>query len=364
MSQESAQWLNQNVLIGCTDRRGSAWHYRADLQTPWDFEYEDEHGATQKDMGIGNHYPGGIPVTHVIGRLFNWEPLTAPVYAQIEHPGGMLEFLEIPNAQRIYPSDDPTHTFWIAKDSYVPHDYTDTLVHSVADIIDTSRSELVISSAGLLKGRAIAWVEVSVPDSITTPEGIVFRPNILATTSLNGTVASTWKRTVTDVVCDNTRAIALAEKGQTYKVRHTANSGVRIHDARTALAIIHTTADDIEREFAELCRIEVTDRQFFAIVEELTAPKNGKEESKMGATMRKNKMEQLSQLWRNDNRVTPWKGTGYGVIQAVNTWEQHLRGTRRGTSKAERNMVETIDGSIEQNDRKVYATMMRVLDNA
>jgi hypothetical protein len=29
---ETAQWLNRNVLIGYTDQRGTAWHYRATAQ--------------------------------------------------------------------------------------------------------------------------------------------------------------------------------------------------------------------------------------------------------------------------------------------------------------------------------------------
>lgn len=354
MSKESQEWLNSNVLIGCTTRRGNAWHYRADLQTPWSFTLED--GTTE--IGVGNHYDAGIPIAHVTGRLFNWEPLTGPIYAEVDG-----QFVEIPNQKRVYPSDDPTHTFYLAKESYQPHPYDDTLVGGVSDLLDTGKGDLVISSAGLLKQRAIAWVEVSVPDSITTPEGIEFRPNLLTTTSLNGSIATTYKRTATDVVCDNTRSIALAEKGQQFKVKHSRYSNLKLADAREALAIIHSTADEIEQEFAELCRIDVTDRQFFDIVAEVTAPPKGKEPTKNFTTIRERKTEQLSQLWRNDNRVTPWAGTGYGVVQAFNTWEQHFKGTRNGTTMAERNMLATVNGDIEENDRMVYATMMNVLSN-
>lgn len=354
MSRETARALNTVVLVGFTERRGNAWHYRADLQTEW--EYVSEDGFNR---GVGNHYPGAIPLVDVKGRLFNWEPLTAPVYAQT----AMGAFEPIPNQVRVYPSDDPSHTFWIAKESYTPHEYGDTLGNSLADLLDTSTDDLGISSAGLLKERAIGWVEVSIPDSITTPEGIEFRPNLLATTSLNGTVATTWKRTVTETVCDNTWGMAMAEKGQTYKIRHSRYSNLKLADAREALAILHTTASELEEEFAALCRIDVTDRQFSDIIGTLTDPPKGKEPSKMGTTLKEKKMGELSQLWNNDNRVSPWKNTGYGVIQAVNTWEHHIKGTRGGTSLAERNMLSAIDGSIEKHDANVYATMMAVLDN-
>ena len=46
MSQESLESLNTNVLIGNTDHRGQAWHYRAG------------HQGDQP-----NHYPGAIPST-------------------------------------------------------------------------------------------------------------------------------------------------------------------------------------------------------------------------------------------------------------------------------------------------------------
>lgn len=362
MSRETSGWLNSNVLVGFTNRRGEAWHYRADLQTPWD--YTDESGELH--IGVGNHYPEAIPLADVKGRLFNWEPVTGPVYALNSNDDGTVDvgsFVAIPNQVRVYPSDDPSHTFWIAKESYTPHEYGDTLGNSLADLLDTSTEDLGVSSAGLLKQRAVAWVEVSIPDTITTPEGIEFRPNLLATTSLNGTVATTWKRTVTETVCDNTWGMAMAEKGQTYRVKHSKYSNLKLADARAALEIIHSTADEIEAEFAELCRIDVTDKQFYDIIGELTDPPKGKDQSKMGQTLKDKKMGELSQLWNNDNRVSPWRGTGYGVIQAVNTWEHHIKGTRGGTSPAERNMLATINGDIEKNDREVYDLMTKVLAN-
>ena len=55
MSQETSQWLNTRTLIGFTDKRGNAWHYRA-----------DEQGTEP------NHYPLAIPTEDVRRRLFGW----------------------------------------------------------------------------------------------------------------------------------------------------------------------------------------------------------------------------------------------------------------------------------------------------
>ncbi len=56
MSKESLTWLNTNTLIGCTDKRGTAWHWRAEQQGEQ-----------------SNHYPGPIPLQDVQDRLFHWQ---------------------------------------------------------------------------------------------------------------------------------------------------------------------------------------------------------------------------------------------------------------------------------------------------
>ena len=66
LSKETALWLNTKTLIGLTDKRGTAWHYRSELQG-------DQ----------SNHYPGAIPIGHVIDRLFNFEVLEMPCYRHI-----------------------------------------------------------------------------------------------------------------------------------------------------------------------------------------------------------------------------------------------------------------------------------------
>src|SRR4051794_30201614 len=251
MSRETLQHLNTNTLIGNTDHRGTAWHYRA-----------EEQGNES------NHYPGPIPVRDVQRRLFCWEavsrPLAVEVPADLNSMTHLNEF-DVPARRKVLADrqaicrSDNDAVMGVFTSGYEMHQYDEWLLSTVANILDDS---LAISSAGLLRGGAVAWVEVSVPESITTPEGVVFRPNLLATTSFDGSIATTFKRTVTDVVCDNTREAALAEHGQTFKVKHSRHSQTQLAPAREALALVHTLADDFAREVAELCSIEVTNRDW------------------------------------------------------------------------------------------------------
>jgi len=154
-----------------------------------------------------------------------------------------MRWAVVEDRQAICRSDDDT-VMGIFGLGYARHQYREWLLTTVADLLD---DDLAISSAGLLRGGAIAWVEVSMPDTITTPEGVAFRPNLLATTSFDDSIATTYKRTVTDTVCDNTRELALSEVGQEFKVKHSRNSHAQLGPARQALAMVHTLADDCHR---------------------------------------------------------------------------------------------------------------------
>jgi len=265
----------------------------------------------------------------------------------------------LPDRQAICRSDDHT-LMGIFGPGYTRHQYREWLLTAVADLLD---DDLAISSAGLLRGGAIAWVEVSMPDTITTPEGVAFRPNLLATTSFDGSIATTYKRTVTDTVCDNTRELALSERGQEFKVKHSRNSHAQLAPARQALAMVHTLADDFSREVARLCQVEVTQGQWEAFLD-AHIPRvhatTGLQLTGRSQTMAEAKRDSLTTLYASDPRVSPWAGTAHGVLQAVNTYEHH-EGVVRG-ERAERNGLKTITGDFGRLDRTTWKTLTAILE--
>lgn len=351
MSNETLTHLNTQTLIGNTEHRGTAWHYREDLQA------EEP-----------NHYPGPIPVEDVRRRLFNWHAISRPIAVQLPADLDAMSHLDefgvpvlwntIEHRQAICRSDNDL-VMGIFSTGYTPHQYDDWLVTTVANILD---DDLAISSAGLLREGAVAWVEVSVPESITTPEGVEFRPNLLATTSFDGSIATTFKRTITDVVCDNTREIALAETGPAYKVKHTRYSTARLADARDALAMVHTLADDFAVEVSQLCATEVSERSWKHFLEAYVPrfDRQGLPLTGKALTTADRKRGVLEHLYTCDHRVAPWAGTAHGVVQAVNTYEHHEASIRRAT-RAERNMLRTISGGFGKIDRGVLRVLEGVL---
>ncbi|AEV52014.1 hypothetical protein [Rhodococcus phage REQ1] len=348
MSAETSLWLNTNTLIGMTANRGHAWHYRA----------EDQGERS-------NHYEGAIPVGDVAERLFDWEAVKVPVLA--EFPADLTEATGlnadgIPVAARPVPGlaaiarSDNHHVFKVFTDGYEPHQYREWLLGAVSNILGDS---LKITSAGLLRQGGQAWVEVSVPETLHDEvTGFAYRPNLLAATSLDGSLSTTYGRTITATVCDNTMAIALGQaKDAQVKIRHSRYSNLRIDEARSALKLIEETADEFTDTLHELVQTTVTDRQWFQFLDAWQPVPEEKGRAQAIATRQR---DELTTMYRHDARANTWNGTAFGVIQAVNTWAHH-QSTVKGATRAERNAEGAITGKFTALDNKVHTVLREVL---
>ena len=165
MSAETREWLANNVLVGFTEKRGTAWHYKA---------------------GDTNHYEGAIPVEDVIGRLFSWDAVQVPL--TYKHDG---QEMGVDGRVGIVRSDTGA-LFSVTSAKYGIVQYKEWCLDLAEMLRD---SELSIESAGLVKGGGIGWVSIGVPENITTPDhmrGRAFSFMILAAQTANniGTILS------------------------------------------------------------------------------------------------------------------------------------------------------------------------------
>jgi phage/plasmid-like protein (TIGR03299 family) len=328
MSRETSEWLNGNIMVGFTKERGNAW---------WD----RNNGQGKTTNGNPNHFEGAVPTELVLSDLFPWEPITAPLFARFAPEltaDGVSPAREVavPGKVGVFRSDTG-ELMGVHGEDYVPHSYRRWLIDAVASIIDTSKGDLGIGSAGVLRGGSVGWVQIDAPESLTTPEGVEYRPHILATTSLDGSIATTYGRCTTIVVCDNTRDAALGQierGGGGYVVKHTKHSELRIMEAREALGILHQDGETFAQQVAELSAVKVSARQFGKFLDGWapmpTADGNGKLDAR-AVTVAEKKREAVTTLYRSDPRVAPWTRTGFGVLQAVNTYNQHMTQIRDGS---------------------------------
>lgn len=332
MSQETSNWLNQNTLIGWTSKRGNAWHYRA-----------SEQGAES------NHYPLAVPTADVERRLFHWKAEESPISFEV---GGQQ--IVDPTRKGIVRPDTGT-LLGVFRNGFQIHDYQQWLVEQTEMVAD---SDLGVSSAGLLKGGAVAWVQFEMPETMQV-EGCDFRPFLTAATSLDGSLASTYLTGSQIVVCDNTLSASLADKSHQIKIRHSSKSIGRIGEVRDALGLVYTVADDFMAEVQALTSTKVSDKVWSRFLDGLApAPKDGA--SARAAAMIERKRDALTRLYTKDERAAQWNGTAFGVLQAVNTYEQHEQHVR-GMGRAERNALQMVNGEFAKSDQRTMDALAKAL---
>lgn len=356
MSAETMTWLNTNTLVGFAAKRGTAWHYRP-----------AEQGAES------NHYDGAIPVDDVVRRLFHWEAVSAPVAVLIPcdltdermtgiGADGRPFRLVIDEDRQAMVRDDNDFVMGVFKQGYRGHAYRQWLIGNVSNLLD---GDLSIGSAGLLRGGAVAWVQVERPDTLVTPSGVTIRPNLLASTSFDGSLATGYRAALTNTVCDNTMAVAITEAddaGKVFRVAHTKYSNLKIAAARDALDIVFEAGDAFTAEIERMTNTPVTDDQFARIIS--TFFEDDKAESERAKTIAANRTAAIHNLWANDLRVQPWAGTAWGAFQAFNTWAQHVQTVRGATHRFDRNMDAAVTGKAAKFDAAVLATISGVLTPA
>lgn len=361
MSRETMQWLNTMTLIGFTEKRGNAWHYKRELQE-----------------GQGNHFEGPVPV-HAVNDLF-FDAVEGYAIGEYLSPDGVVQIRDERRKVMLRPPGTfgPDDRGGILSERLLDgqpgadrgwnlHQFKGWLVNTLGDIIDTPSSDLGIASAGLLRAGSMAWVQVEAPENVETAVGFTFRPFILAATAHTGSMSTTFKRCMQAVVCDNTLDIGLSEAGETHRIQHTRNSSAKLLDVRETLGIIHTMADDFAAQVEALADITVSDGDFEQFLN-MWAPleKDGKRLEGRSLALAEGKQKKLVSLYRHDNRVTPWGGSALGVLQAVNTFEHHVQGTtgKSGPDIAQRNMLKVVQGTRGKSDRDAVSLIREIVEPA
>lgn len=366
MSKETIEWLNENVLMGFTDDRekwaGNGFTFvRDDKVVPW-----------YATADYSNGYSGPVPI-EAVETLFGWEAIELPLTYQfptddvsncdgIDEHGDPYRKIVANNKKAIVRSDNGM-LLNVTAGGYGVHQYSKWLVDNVAAILD---DDVAIASAGLLMGGGVAWVSVSLPETIVTRSDFAIKPGLLACTSHNSKYVTTYKEELYVSVCDNSLDGNMRSKETaTFKQKHTANSHLRISDAREALGILHQQADDMVAFIDSLAEWEVTNKDFARLMNTLQPVpekqiEGGKVTNQRAITVADKRRSDITGLYLKDDRAAPWKGTALGVLQAFNTWDQQERDIKG--ERVERRMLHTLGDEVAKFDRQVLDTLAAITE--
>jgi len=296
-----------------------------------------------------DRYEGEVPLQDVQEKLFNWEAIQRPIEVRLADG----ESLPVTGRHAIMHSES-NKVFKIATDSYVIHQYHEWLVSNVAKILD---NDLRIGIAGILRSGGGAFVSVETPENVLSRNDIPIKSKYLAASSHDSKLATSYKMVGTILLCENMLVANLWKGKDPWNNRHTMHSLTRVESVRESIGI--QLADNTEKmcDFVDsLAEITVTESQWQEIVERLV-PIPDEALPRVKARL-ENKRFMFHEMWENDPRCTPWKGSGFGAFQVLNTHELHIAGP--DSSRIDRNMRNIFSDTSQQNDERILTTIMSV----
>lgn len=178
-----------------------------------------------------------------------------------------------------------------------------------------------IETAGALGNGERVWILVRIDDDFEVVSGDPIKPYCLLTTSHDGSAAVTGKLVVTQVVCQNTLAIANAESGTSFSLRHTTNVNERLGEFREKLGLVAKRQQEFFVKLEKWGQIETNDKVRERVLDELV-PNVGGGESEL--VRERVQMDRLN-LWKLLNGGSPavqtaGKDSVWGTYTAATEW--------------------------------------------
>jgi phage/plasmid-like protein (TIGR03299 family) len=311
MTAETYQWLADNVLAGFAIAR-----------PPWWAKYAEREGHTP------NLFDGPVPMDRVHTLLASWTPKTTRVLDEEDvielikqgHAGADLIRMITESCRegthKLVKADDNNDRLGLVGVDSVLHTYREWLTDTVTECVG---DEAQISSAGLLRNRAQAWVQIERPETAVGPAGVKFSPYVTLSTSLDASMATQINQNTTMTICDNTLSVT---RGQGLSFKHTSGSSSKLGVYRGVMSAIMQGEHDFRAVLERLLAEQVSDDAFDKFVAALVPIADDDLPAKKTRSNRKR--QQITDLYRTDERVAQWKGSAFGALQAVNTWDQHM----------------------------------------
>lgn len=216
--------------------------------------------------------------------------------------------------------------------------------------------DVVAETAGSLRNSRTVWLLCRLDKDLAI-DGDDHIPYLLFTSSHDGTARARVMPTPVRVVCANTLRMALALAQSSWTATHTASIRDMAKEARKTLNLTWAYYSEFEAEVSKLIDQQVDELLFetvlFDAVPDPAVKADGKI-SERAKTNAANKRGVLRQIYNNSSEVGEFTGTGWGIVQAFNTYDLWQGRVHGGEDKRlERQASRIIGGETMTNTSRV-----------
>ncbi|MFG2716654.1 DUF932 domain-containing protein [Streptomyces goshikiensis] len=260
--------------------------------------------------------------------------------------------LDVPNHRasvRTHPKTGHPETLGVVGPDYTPvqnEEHAEFLNY----LVDESGAHF--ETAGSLRDGRQVFLTMKLPQSLTIGRSDEVDLYIAAFNSHDGSSAFRIVVTPVRVVCANTLRAGLRTAKSSYTVRHTSGARGRIAQARQALGLTFTYAEEFEKAAQRMLDAEMTTSMLRSVVEELWPVANG--DSARKKTNQATRWSSIRNLFEEADTQAGIRGTAWAGYNAITEYANHVapaRGTNpdlKNAARAERVITGTADDVMER----------------
>jgi len=208
------------------------------------------------------------------------------------------------------------------------------------DLIGTGLVDVV--SAGTFKGGARMWIQAKVGQPITIP-GDEVEAYITLSTGFDGQTSLQGVYGFLRLACTNQFPSLAREAKAIWRHRHSRHVLAKAEQAKEILGLAPKVIEGFEAEVRRLIETEVTDQAFRRIVQHVLPITDYQT-----PRQRRNVEEQrdaVRAMYGSEIDGGRFHGTGWGAVNAVNSWAQWAKPIKASDDRAMRQAIRTLDGT-------------------
>lgn len=277
-------------------------------ETPW-------HGLGE----IVENAPTSKDAIHMAG--LDWSVNSAPIFDQNGN--------EI-SGYKANTRDKDSSVLGIVSDRYKivqnseAFEFTDSLF---------DENEITYETAGSLRNGKTIWLLAKMPTTKILGDDV--DPYICFANTHDGTGAIKVCATPIRVVCNNTLNIALSTAKRSWSTKHMGDMAGKLHEAQVTLGLMNEYMDKLDEAADKYANIKITDAQIENVLNELFPVDVNKDTPRKIKNVQE--MKDNFYICYAMPDIAQYKGTQYGVINAMADMVGHMSPARNTATYKENN---------------------------
>lgn len=200
--------------------------------------------------------------------------------------------------------------------------------------------EVKYETAGSLKNGKVVWMLAKLPETRVLDDD--FEQFVCFTNAHDGTGAVRVVATPVRVVCNNTLNLALNSAKRSWSAKHVGKMDKKLDDARETLGLAKAYMEALQKDAERLVQIKISDDKIIQTLDEMF-PVNPLIDSARKVKNVEDIKNGLMKCYQMPD-IANYKGTVWGVMNAVTDFVDHSAPNRLSKNYQENNFYRILNG--------------------